>query len=147
MKQAVIKWTDGLKFVGTANSNHSVVMDAPAASGGNDSAVRPSELVLMGLAGCTGIDVVSMLKKMRVAFDSFEVGVEAETADEHPKFYTRINVEYRIRGHNIPEDKLQRAIDLSRNTYCSVGAQLKASAQIEYHYRIIESEPALTVEN
>jgi putative redox protein len=137
MKQAIVKWVEGLKFVGTANSNHAIVMDGPASAGGQESAVRPGELVLLALAGCTGMDVVSLLKKMRVEFDSLEIGVEAEAAEAYPKTYTRINVEFRIHGRNVPEDKLQKAIELSRETYCSVGAQLQASAEINYRYRIL----------
>lgn len=138
MKQATIKWIDGLRFVGSGHANHSIVIDGPADSGGQDSAARPGELVLMALAGCTGIDVVSILKKMHVAFDSFEIGVEAEVAESHPKIYTKITIEYRIRGKDIPVDKLERAIKLSQETYCSVTNQLRPSAEISYRYKILE---------
>ncbi len=139
-RQVAVKWIDGLKFVGTGYANHSIVIDGPAEAGGNDSAVRPGEMVLMALAGCTGIDVVSLLKKMRVPFDHFEIAITAETAEDHPKYFTKINVEYRVRGKNIPEDKLQRAIDLSRETYCSVSAQLRPSAELGYSYKILPPE-------
>lgn len=138
MKPALVKWVDGYRFVGIGHANHSIVIDGPADSGGQDSAARPGELVLMALAGCTGIDVVSILKKMHVDFDSFEIGVEAEVAEEHPKIYTKINVEYRIRGKNIPAEKLERAIKLSQETYCSVSNQLRPSAEISYRYKILD---------
>ncbi len=138
MKQATVKWIDGFRFVGLGHANHSLVIDGPADSGGLDSATRPGELVLMALASCTGIDVVSILKKMKVEFDSFEIGVEAEVAENHPKIYTKINIEYRIRGKNIPADKLERAIKLSQETYCSVTNQLRPSAEISYRYKVLE---------
>ncbi len=141
-RQVGVKWIDGLKFVGTGYSNHSIVIDASPDAGGADSAVRPGEMVLMALAGCTGIDVVSLLKKMRVPFDHFEINVTAETAEEHPMYFVRINVEYLVRGQNIPEDKLQRAIDLSRETYCSVSAQLRPGAELNYSYKILPPELA-----
>lgn len=138
MKKAVVKWVDGMRFVGLGHANHSIVIDGPADAGGLDSATRPGELVLMALAGCTGIDVVSILNKMHVAFDSFEIGVEAEVAENHPKIYTKIAIEYRIRGKNLPADKLERAIKLSQETYCSVSKQLRPSAEISYRYKILE---------
>ncbi len=138
MKQALVKWVDGTRFVGLGHANHSLVIDGAADAGGLDSAARPGELVLMALAGCTGIDVVSILKKMHVEFDSFEIGVEAEVAESYPKIYTKINIEYRIRGKNIPADKLERAIKLSQETYCSVSNQLRPSAEICYRYKILE---------
>lgn len=138
MKQALVKWIDGMRFVGLGHANHSLVIDGSADSGGLDSSTRPGELVLMALAGCTGIDVVSILKKMKVEFDSFEIGVEAEVAENHPKIYTKIMIEYRFRGKNIPADKIDRAIKLSQETYCSVSNQLRASAEIGYRYTISE---------
>lgn len=138
MKQALVKWIDGTRFVGLGHANHSIVIDGPADSGGLDSAARPGELVLMALAGCTGIDVVSILKKMHVEFDSFEIGVDAEVAENYPKIYTKITVEYRIRGKDIPVDKLERAIKLSQETYCSITNQLRPSAEIGYRYRILQ---------
>lgn len=139
-KQAEVKWVDGLRFVGKAYSNHPVVMDAAIEAGGGDAGLRPGEMVLMALAGCTGIDVASLLKKMRVEFDSFEIGIEAEVAENYPKKFTKIIVEYRVTGRDIPEDKLQRAINLSRETYCSVSAQLRPGAEIEYRYKILSPE-------
>ena len=136
MKNATVKWVSGLQVLGNADSGHAVPMDASKELGGNDSAVRPGELTLIALGGCTGIDVVNMLRKMRVEFDSFEVDVRAEAASEHPKVWREIWVKYRIKGR-VPEDKLKKAIELSSNTYCSVGAMLKKSAAVHYDYEIL----------
>ena len=139
-RQVAVKWVDGLRFVGSGYTNHALVIDGPAEDGGNDSGVRPGEMVLMALAACTGIDVVALLKKMRVRVDSFEIGVTAETAEHFPKYFTKIKVEYRVAGANIPEDKLQRAIALSSETYCSVSAQLRPGAELSYSYKILAPE-------
>ena len=136
MKEAKVIWTEGLQFVGSANSNCAIVMDTSPEVGGGDRGVRPGELLLLGLAGCTGMDVASILKKMQVNFDSFQIKVSAESAAEHPKVYTRIKLTYLISGRDIPPEKLERAIELSQNKYCSVSATLGKTAQINYHYEI-----------
>ena len=136
MKEARVIWTEGMQFIGTANSNHAIVMDASPEVGGVNSGVRPGELLLIGLGGCTGMDVVSILNKMRVKFDSFQIKVRAESAPEHPKVYTRIELTYLISGKDIPPDKVEKAIELSQSKYCSVGAMLGKTAPISYHYEI-----------
>lgn len=136
MKQANIKWVQGFQFVGRADSDHAVVMDAGKEMGGADTAVRPGELTLIALGGCTGIDVVNILTKMRLKIDSFEVQIRAEPVEESPKVFKEIWVKYILHG-NVPEKSLKRAIDLSSNKYCSVGAMLKKSAKINYEYEII----------
>ncbi|MGQ9734692.1 MAG: OsmC family protein, partial [Candidatus Bipolaricaulia bacterium] len=130
--RARVKWSERLQFVGMAESGHAVVLDGAPEVGGSDSASRPMELVLIALGGCTGMDVVSILKKMRVEWERFEIGLEAEQAEEHPKAFTKIHLIYRIWGDDIPEDKLKKAIDLSQERYCSVTAMLKGSAKISY---------------
>lgn len=137
MKRARVRWVENLKFVGDAPSGHSILMDGPPESGGDNVAVRPGELTLVALGGCTSIDVVSMLKKMRVDFAEFEVVVDAEPAEEHPKVWTKIHVKYIIKGRNIDEAKVKKAIDLSEQKYCSVSAMLKKSAELTYDYEII----------
>ena len=139
---ARVKWTEGLQFVGTAESGHAVVLDGAPEVGGSNSAARPMELLLISLGGCTGMDVVSILKKMRVEWERFEIGLEAERAEEHPKAFTKIHLIYRIWGDDIPEDKLKRAIELSQERYCSVGAMLAKGAEISYEYQI-NPEPQL----
>ena len=141
MKKASCKWVQGMQFVGRAESGHAIVVDAPPQAGGDDSAVRPGELTLIALGSCTGVDVVGMLQKMRVAFDSFEVSVEAEPADDHPKVWKKIRITYIVTG-DVPEEKLRRAIELSQSTYCSVSAMLKKSADVTYDHEIRPSVSA-----
>jgi len=137
MKRARVKWVENFKFLGTAPSGHSIAMDGPAEIGGEGSAVKPGELTLVALGGCTGIDVVSILKKMRVDFKSFEIIVDAEPRTEHPKSWEKIHVKYILKGSGIDESKVKKAIELSEDKYCSVSAMLKASAELTYDYEII----------
>ena len=137
MKTARIKWVENLKFVGDAPSGHSILMDGPPDSGGEDVAVRPGELTLVALGGCTGIDVVSILKKMRQQIDSFEVIVNADSRDEHPKTWSKLHLKYILKGKNLDESKIKTAIELSQDKYCSVSAIMKKSAELTWEYQII----------
>lgn len=131
-----VKLNEGMQFVGTAGSGHSLLMDTAPGVGGSDTAARPMELVLIALGGCTGMDVVSILRKMRVDFADFEVLLEAERVAEHPKVYSKIHLNYHIWGKDIPEDKFKRAIELSQERYCPITHMLKHSAKIEHEYTI-----------
>jgi putative redox protein len=135
MKKTKIKWTGGMQFVGQGESGHAVVMDAGTDHGGADSATRPGELPLLALGGCTGIDVVTILRKMKITLDSMDILIEAETASTHPKVWKEIHVKYFIRG-DVPEKKLRRAITLSHEKYCSVGAVLGATAKMRFEYEV-----------
>ncbi len=134
--RARVNWSEGLQFVGSSESGHAVVLDGAPEVGGSDSASRPMELLLIALGGCTGMDVVSILRKMRVEWARFEILLEAERAEEHPKVFTKIHLTYRVWGDGIPEEKLKKAIDLSLERYCSVGAMLAKGAEISYEYQI-----------
>ena len=138
MKKAHMKWTGGMQFVGSADSGHAIVLDAGHEHGGADSGPRPGELTLLALAGCTGIDVVTILHKMKISFESLVIAVEAEAVDEHPKVWKEIRVKFSIRG-NVPEKKLAKAISLSHEKYCSVGAMLGAAAKMDYAFEILPS--------
>ena len=127
---------EGMQFVGNSESGHAVLMDTTPNVGGAETAPQPMELVLMGLGGCTGMDVVSILRKMRVEWNEFEILLEAERAPEHPKIFTKIHVIYRIWGDHIPEENFKKAIDLSQERYCPVTPMLRRSAEITYEYRI-----------
>jgi putative redox protein len=140
MKRARVKWVENLKFVGDAPSGHSILLDGPTEAGGDNVAVRPGELTLVALGGCTGIDVVSILKKMRVKFDSLEILVDGEAREQHPKSWKTIHIKYIIKGNNIDESKLKTAIELSETKYCSVSAMLRASAEITFDYEIIPGD-------
>jgi putative redox protein len=129
-------WQGKMKFTGAAWSGHQVTMDAGTEVGGDDSAVRPMETVLIGLAGCTGMDVVSLLKKMRVDFTGLELNIRADKTEEHPHTFSRIDIEYVIRGPDIDPSKLERAIELSQDKYCSVSAMLRKHCPVNHSYRI-----------
>ncbi|MCD6163702.1 MAG: OsmC family protein [candidate division Zixibacteria bacterium] len=131
IKTANIKWVEKMKFVGTGPSGRSIVMDTPESSGGDGSAVMPSELVLIGLGGCTGVDVVSMLAKMRVPLRDLKIDIEAEPVDAYPKTYKRIKIIYKFYGcdnHN----KAKKAVGLSKEKYCSVSVILSKSAEMSH---------------
>jgi putative redox protein len=134
--QAWVRQIDGLTFAAKSDSGHWVFMDTRTDLGGADGASKPLELVLMGLGGCTGMDVVSILRKMRVGLDRFEIRLEAERAEEHPQVFLRIRMEYRLFGSGIDAEKVERAIELSRTQYCSVSAMLSKAVPIEYTYQI-----------
>ncbi len=141
MPKVEIKFVDGMTFVGKGESNHWVVMDGAETVGGSDAGTRPMELVLIALGGCTGMDVVSILRKKRVKFDKFEMRISGERAEEHPKVYTKVNIEYIFYGRDIKEKDVEHAIELSQTKYCSVSAILKKSgAEVNYTYKIIQPE-------
>lgn len=135
--QAKVTLCDGMRFVGQADSGHAVVMDAGASVGGADSALRPSELLLIGLAGCTGMDVISILRKKRQPVTGLEVLVHADEAPSPPKRFTALRVEYRVHGAGVDPAAVRRAIELSETTYCSVGSTLRESPTITSTFTIV----------
>ena len=136
---AKVTWHDGLHFTGVADSGQQVTLDGSPKVGGSDLGSRPLELMLMGLAGCTGMDVISILRKKRQDVTNFEVKAHAEQADSHPHVYTAVIVEYIITGHNIDPKAVERAIDLSENAYCPAQAMLVKAVPIQHTYTIIEA--------
>jgi len=131
---AKVTLEDGMKFVGETGSGHILVMDAAEKVGGRNAGPRPAELPFAGLAGCTGMDTISILRKMRQVPDRFSIEVEGlERREEHPKHWLSIRVTFTVDGE-VAEDRLARAIELSRTTYCSVSASLRDAMQIEYVY-------------
>ncbi|MEZ4651628.1 MAG: OsmC family protein [Candidatus Eisenbacteria bacterium] len=141
MKKARAVHIQGVTFMGITDSKHWVPMDGPAEFGGSDAGIRPKELLLLGLAGCTGSDVASMLTKMRVPYTKFEVDIEAEMSDEHPKVYTKMVVVYRFWGEDLDTSKLERAIELSETRYCGVSAMFRPILDLSSRYEI-NPEPA-----
>jgi len=125
-----IKRIEGLTLAAISESGHWVVADTVEKLDGSDGATRPMEMLLMSLGGCTGMDVLSILKKMRVELDDFEILIDSERADEHPKVYTKIHLTYKFFGKNIDKAKVEKAVDLSQNRYCSISAMLKATVEI-----------------
>jgi putative redox protein len=138
MQQAKVKYVDGLQFVGEASSGHAIVMDGEPEFGGKDTAVRPTELILLGLGGCTGMDVISILKKKRQDVRGLEINVSGEKAQEYPKRFTDIGIEFVVTGKNISEEAVKTAIGLSMEKYCSVKATIEGSAKVHFTYRIVE---------
>lgn len=130
MTEVEVRRVAGSTFLAKGSSNHWVPMDAAADNGGHDAAARPMELVLMALGGCTGIDVELMLGKMRVDIDNLRIEIQGERADDHPRVYTNINITYHFWGNDLPMDKLQRAVQLSEEKYCSVTHMLNKTATI-----------------
>ena len=117
---------------------HQIKMDAEACVGGDDSGARPKKLLLAGLAGCTGMDVVSILKKMRVELKNLNIYVDADVAEEHPKYYTNIHVTYEFTGKNLPMEKLEKAVRMSEETYCGVGALFRKAIEVTSEIKVIE---------
>ncbi|SHF79356.1 putative redox protein [Mariniphaga anaerophila] len=138
MKQVVdMSWIDKMAFE-TDMDGHKVVIDASEESGGSDLGPRPKKLMLTALAGCTGIDVILILKKMKVVPEAFNVIVEADDTEEHPKHYYKAKIIYQFKGKNLPKDKLEKAIKLSGEKYCGVAAVYKKAMEMETEIRIIE---------
>jgi len=143
MSDIVVKNVEGLTFLGRAKSKHWVAMDGPETFGGSEAASRPMELFLVSLAGCTGADVASLLKKMRVKYDKFEIHVDSERAEEHPKVYTKIYLKYILWGQDLEaeKEKIEKSIDLSQNKYCSISAMIRnANIPVEYSYELLETD-------
>lgn len=140
--EAKVTLCGGMRFVGQADSGHAVVMDAAEAQGGLDGGARPSELLLIGLAGCTAMDVVSILRKKRQELTGLELVVRGELAPQPPKRFTGIQVEYRVRGRGIDPAAVARAIELSETAYCSVGLTLRTSVPITSSFTIIPERDA-----
>jgi len=136
MKKARAVHLKGVTFLGITDSRHWVPMDGPEEFGGSGAGARPKELLLLALAGCTGSDVASMLSKMRVPYTKFEVDIEAEMSDGHPKVYTKILVVYRFWGEDLDPSKLERAIELSETQYCGVSAMLRPSVDLTSRFEI-----------
>jgi len=134
-----IKWIDDLTFMGETPSGHSLTMSAGAKFGGRDSAVRPMEMILLGMGGCSAIDVMSILEKSRQKVTDCRVELTAKRADQIPKVFTQIHVHYVVSGCGIKESHVARAIKLSAEKYCSVSIMLAKSVDITFDYEIIET--------
>ncbi|WP_066319267.1 OsmC family protein [Bacillus sp. FJAT-29814] len=137
--ETTIKWTGKMAFSGATPSGHEIKMDAAEEIGGENSGARPTELLLNAVAGCTGIDIISILQKMRLEPTSFEMQVKGERADDHPKRFTAIHIHYALEGE-LPDDKVVRAIQLSKDKYCSVSHSLNANITVSYSINGVEGK-------
>ncbi|MDH3714551.1 MAG: OsmC family protein [Gammaproteobacteria bacterium] len=134
--KTTVRWLPPMTFVAESESGHGVVIDAAPEVGGRNLGPRPMEMVLMGLGGCTAIDVVSILHKARQRVTDCRVEVSSERAETVPRVFTRIHVQYVITGHDLSEKSVARAVSLSADKYCSVSRMLAASVEITHDYRI-----------
>ncbi len=135
--KARVKWLDHMSFVGESGSGHSVVMDGAPEAGGRNLGVRPMEMLLLGLGGCSSFDVVMILKKSRQKINDCEVLLEAERAAEDPKVFTRIHLHFIVKGHNLAPEKVGRAVKLSAEKYCSASMMLGKTAEITHDFEVI----------
>ena len=134
-----VKWTgDGMSFLAETGSNHCVVMDGPPEAGGRNRAPRPMEMLLAGTGGCTAFDVVAILKKGRHAVTGCEVSLSAERADHEPKVFTKIHFHFRVSGKKLKPDAVARAIELSKDKYCSASIMLGKTATISHDFEVVE---------
>ena len=138
--QARVKWLDHMSFVGESGSGHSVVLDGSPEHGGRNLGLRPMEMVLVGMGGCTAFDVVLMLQKSRQNVTSLEVTLDAERAEEIPQVFTRIAVHFRVGGRGLSAKHVERAVSLSAEKYCSVSRMLESTADIACTWEIVAEE-------
>lgn len=131
------KWLENMSFESEING-HKIIVDAKEEVGGQDRGPRPKPLMLAALGGCTSMDVVSILKKMRVEIKSLNVIVEGELTEEHPRHFSKMHVIYEVEGDNLPLDKIEKAVSLSEEKYCGVSVVYKKAMEITSEIRIIE---------
>jgi len=136
--RARVKWLDHMSFVGESASGHSVVMDGAPEHGGRDLGLRPMEMLLLGMGGCTAFDVVMMLQKARQNVTSVEVELDATRATEVPQVFTRIHVRFLITGDGLSDKQVDRAVSLSADKYCSATKMLEKTADITYNYELVD---------
>ncbi len=138
--QATVKWTDGAQFVGESGSGHSVVMDGPPDAGGRNSGVRPMEMLLLGLGGCSAYDVVSILKKSRQQVTDCKAELQAERAESVPSVFTKIHLHFVVSGCGLKETQVRRAVNLSADKYCSAAIMLaRGGVTISHDFTIEET--------
>jgi putative redox protein len=139
MLNATVKWLDGAAFVGEAGSGHAIVMDGPPDHGGRNIGLRPMEVLLIGMGGCSSVDVIGILQKARQDVIDCVTHIEAERADAVPAVFTRIHLRFVVTGRNLKEAHVKRAVELSAEKYCSASIMLsKAGVEITHSYEIVE---------
>ena len=133
-----VNWVNGMLMVGKSHSGHSITMDGPIEIGGENLGVRPMEMLLLGVAGCTMIDVVTTLQKMRQDLSHCETRISAERAKEHPKVFTDIHIQFIVKGKDLDSKKVDKAITLSAEKYCSASIMLGKTAKITHDFEVLE---------
>jgi putative redox protein len=137
--KARIKWVDGVTMLGESGSGHAVVMDGPPELGGRNLGVRPMEMLLLGMGGCTEFDVLHILRRGRHDVTFCEVELDAERADTEPKVFTRIHAHFRVGGPGLTEKAVERAVRMSAEKYCSASIMLGATAEITHDFELVET--------
>lgn len=140
--KARVQWLDGRAFVGESGSGHAVVMDGSQESGGRNIGLRPMEMMLLGLGGCTAFDIVMILERMREKVTGLDIALEGERATEDPKVFTHVKLIYKVTGRNLKPQNVERAVNLSAEKYCSASAMFEKTAKIEHSFEIIEEGAA-----
>ncbi len=130
-----------MEFDVEASSGHHVMLDAAEHGGGHDRGFRPMEMLLVGLAGCTAMDVISILRKKRQQVTSYEIQVRGERAEDHPMVFTDVTVEHIVTGHGVDSVAVARAIELSETKYCGAGATIGKTAKLKHTFRVLEATP------
>lgn len=138
MVEAKVMLMKDMQFSGTSTSGHMLTMDANDNFGGHNAGFRPMELLLVGFGGCSGMDVISILRKKKQQVTGFEIKVKGERSDVDPKVYKEVHIEYVVTGKEVKKEAVERAISLSLEKYCSVGATLAKAGTISHSYKIIE---------
>ncbi len=136
--RASVKWVGGRAFEGTPDSGHTVTMDSSPDFGGQDKGIRPMEMLLLGLGGCTSIDVMNILQKARQDVTDCVAEIEAERAETEPKVFSRIHVHFKVTGRGIDSKRVAHAIELSAQKYCSASIMLGKTAEMSHDFEIIE---------
>lgn len=131
------KWIDNMSFEAEVNDNR-IIFDEDESAGGENKGPKPYSMLLASLAGCTGMDVIAILKKMRIEPTYFNIIVEGEITEEHPRYYDKINLIYEFKGDDLDDEKIEKAIELSQEKYCGIAVMLSKAAEITYEIRINE---------
>ena len=134
-----VKWLDHMTFVGESGSGHAMVMDGAPEHGGRDLGIRPMEMLLLGVGGCSAFDVVSILKKSRQAIVDCEVNIDSDRAEEVPRVFTRIHLHFIVSGKSLDSVKVEKAVSLSADKYCSASIMLGKTAAMSHDFEIVES--------
>jgi len=132
-------WKKNLQFESNNPSGHTVIMDTSVENGGQNSGLTPKAMMLSSLAGCSGLDVISVLNKMKVEVDDFKIITTGELTEEHPKYYHSVLVAYQFFGKNLPQDKLKKAVDLSVEKYCGVMEMFRRFAEVTIEIQYLDS--------
>lgn len=138
--ESKVVWKGGMAFTGGTDSGFLIPLDAHEKAGGHKMGFQPLQLFAIGLVGCTGMDVISILTKKRQEVTAFEVSAQIERADEHPRVFTKIIIEYKVTGRNIDREAVERAVELSETRYCPAQAMLEKAAEISHKIIIQEAD-------